>query len=252
MVVKIYPGDQQAHRDESAVKAPWATIAAAMTSSREGAVVMGDEGHDRTRTVQAVVDATGQVVDFRIAREWRRGIDSRNLGSVVLEAVRTALAAQLSARGNQVPNARELSTVRPARVSPSPVALRHVLSVLAQARKAHDGAAREPAEGHRAGGFVTVGFVTVSLVGMRIVGITTESRRNANNMEVAGELRRAFQAAYATVRSAENHARSSGALAELRSLMADPQEFVRTLFGGCPGLGRDRRDLRQCPGATGR
>jgi hypothetical protein len=54
---------------------------------------------------------------------------------------------------------------------------------------------------------------------------------NANHLEVASELRSAFEAAYQRADEEKPQPRGNSAVAELQALTADPQEFVARLFG---------------------
>jgi DNA-binding protein YbaB len=213
------------------------------------------EGHDETESVTAVVNGDGVVTDFRLEREWYDKVDARRLGATVIEAVNAAGVARLTGWAEKVAEAEEnepAADTRPApaaapavpfEINPSGEMIDQLLYLLhrvgtesAAETKAADAAAhlrRKPVKGRSDGGHITVAMDGTQVVE---VAIETDTRwiGTANNLEIAGELRDAFDAAYANVAEATPRRRSNSAITELQSLTADPQEFVAKLFGVRP------------------
>jgi hypothetical protein len=79
------------------------------------------------------------------------------------------------------------------------------------------------------------GHVVVVLKGGTVAEVRVETNTmwigGANHLEVAGELRSAFEAAYRRAAEETPAPRTDSAVDELRALTADPQEFVARLFG---------------------
>jgi DNA-binding protein YbaB len=213
------------------------------------------EGHDETESVTAVVDGTGTVTDFRLEREWYDTLDPRKLGAAVVEAVNAAGVARLTGWAEKVAEAEqsepaadsteaaEPAARQPFEINPSGEMIDRVLSLLhragteaeaeAKTAEAHARMRRRPVKGRSAGG-----HITVAMDGKQVVEVQVETDTrwigSANNLEIAGELRDAFAAAYANVAEAAPRRRSDSAIDELAELTADPREFVAKLFGVRP------------------
>lgn len=212
------------------------------------------EGHDPTKTVHVVLNGAGVVTDVRVARGWQTTVDHRRFGTVVLEALDAADRAQSAAfRAHFAENERtqaaapieeeppprrtrrrpaaepEPEPARPADSRPPQVFLRNLVTLIGQAdAELGDNGVPAPTAvtGQSPGG-----HVTVALNGNRVTGVDLDRRwlNVANNMEVAGELRGAFTAAYAAAEAARPAA--GGRLAELNALLAKPDELIAGLFG---------------------
>jgi DNA-binding protein YbaB len=209
-------------------------------------------GHDATGLVTVSVDADGRVTDVELAADWDRTIDPRGLGAAVVEAVGAATARRVTSWADRVAAAdeeppRQAPAPRQAQVTinPSTAVIEDVLYLLhrvgqetappARGRRAEPVPPPQRTRGRSAGG-----HVVVVLDGATVAEVRVETGSmwvgGANHLEVASELRDAFEAAY---RRAEELAtagagRADGAgsaAAELRALTADPQEFVARLFG---------------------
>ena len=213
------------------------------------------EGHDETESVTAVVDGDGVVTDFRLEHAWYDKVDARTLGATVIEAVNAAGVARLTGWAEKVAEAEEnepAADQRPAPaaapsapfdINPSGEMIDQLLYLLhrvgtesAAETKAADAAAqlrRKPVKGRSDGG-----HITVAMDGTQVVEVQVETDTRwigtANNLEIAGELRDAFAAAYANVAEATPRRRADSAITELQALTADPQEFVSKLFGVRP------------------
>ncbi len=210
------------------------------------------EGHDESGTVHAVVDGTGVAVDFRLDREWYDVVDARRLGAAVVAAVEAAGVARLTGWAEKVAEAQEsepaaasapaapVAAAEPFEINPSGAMIDQLLYLLhraggeaeaeARAAAAAAQARRRPVKGHSDGGHVTVAMDGTQVVEVRI---ETDTRwiGTANHLEIAGELRSAFAAAYENVAEATPRRRANSAITELQALTADPQQFVAKLFG---------------------
>jgi DNA-binding protein YbaB len=208
------------------------------------------EGHDPTKTVHIVLNGAGVVTDVRIARSWRTTVDYRKFGTVVLEALAAADRAQSAAFQDyfaeneraqaaapieeEPPPRRtrrhpEPEPARPADSRPPQVFLKNLVTLLGQAEvELRNNGAPAPAAttGQSPGG-----HVTVALNGNRVTGVELDRRwlNVASNMEIAGELRGAFTAAYAAAKAARPAV--GGRLTELNALLAKPDELIADLFG---------------------
>ena len=213
------------------------------------------EGQDETESVTAVVDGDGVVTDFRLVREWYDAIDSRRLGAAVVAAVNAAGVARLTGWAEKVAEAEEnepsaqerpaapITPTEPFDINPSTAMMDQLLYLLhrvgteseAEAKAAEAAAQmrRKPIKGRSVGG-----HITVAMDGKQVVEVQIESDTRwvgtANNLEIVGELRSAFAAAYEAVAEAIPRRRSNSAITELQALTADPQEFVAKLFGVRP------------------
>ena len=217
------------------------------------------EGHDETELVHAEVDANGRVTDFRLDREWDETIDPRLLGAAVIEAVNAATAARVSSWADRVADAEdEPAEPEPPRAAPEPVTINPSAQTIENLlyllhRVGQETAPPEPArrrdrdaydddeddavpvrkrltKGKSEGGHVVVG-----LDGPTVAEVQVETDTiwvgTSNNLEVASELRSAFDAAYRRADEEAPARRSDSAVAELQAMTADPQEFVAKLFG---------------------
>lgn len=214
------------------------------------------EGDDETGLVHVVIDASGRVTDVRLERDWDRTIDPRRLGATVIEAVNGAIVSRLSSWAGRltdvadVPQAPEepRGAPEPVIINPSGQMIDDLIYLLYRVgremtpperprRRAHDDEeeAAPPVRRRLTRGRSKGGHIVVALDGTTVAEVQVETDTmwigGANHLEVADELRGAFAAAY---RRAEDEApapRSDSAVAELRALTADPQEFVAKLFG---------------------
>ncbi len=222
------------------------------------------EGHDGTELVHVDVDAGGRVTDVRLDRDWDRTIDARSLGAAVIEAVNAATVARLSSWADRVAEATDAPDEPPAPVrAPEPVAINpsgkmvdDLLYLLhrvgqetrpperpAARRRARDDDAHDdyddesaaPARKRLTRGRSEGGHIVVGLDGKTVAEVRVETDSmwvgTANHLEVASELRGAFEAAYRRAEEEAPARRSDSAVAELQALTADPQEFVAKLFG---------------------
>lgn len=212
------------------------------------------EGQDETESVTAVVDMDGAVTDVRLEHEWYDNLDARMLGAAVLEAVNAAGVARLTGWAEKVAEAEEnepaasasatpIAASAPFDINPSGAMIDQLLYLLhragseaeaeAKTAAAAAQARRRPVRGRSDGG-----HITVALDGKQVaeVQVETDTRwiGTANNLEIAGELRAAFAAAYANAAEAAPRRRSDSAIDELQALTADPQEFIAKLFGVRP------------------
>lgn len=219
------------------------------------------DGDDETQLVHTEVNATGRVVDVRLEKDWDKTIDPRRLGAAVIEAVNAATASRVSAWADRVAEAADESQPRPEPVpaptpapmtiNPSGVMIDDLLYLLhrvgqespvlspqpERARRRDYDDDDEPAPVHRrlTKGRSEGGHVVVALDGTTVAEVQVETDTmwvgGANHLEVASELRDAFEAAYRRVDDEAPKPRGTSAVAELRALTADPQEFVARLFG---------------------
>ncbi|OLF05800.1 hypothetical protein [Actinophytocola xanthii] len=207
-------------------------------------------GQDRSGTVHVVVDEAGAVVDARLDRDWYDSVDARVLGAAVLEAVDAAGVARLSAWAEAVAEAQETTgstSVAPPPVPAGPVHIDppadlvdRLLTLLHRAGReaeaeAKTAAAAEDYRRRLVRGSSDGGHVTVGMDGPRVVEVQIETDTRwigtANHLEIASELRSAFEAARAAVAEAAPRRRSDSAIEELRALTDNPREFVAALFG---------------------
>jgi len=206
-------------------------------------------GHDETETVTVSVNADGQVTDVELARGWDKAMDPRMLGAAVVEAVSAATVTRVTSWADRVAEAGdepEEPTPRPApqpvTINPSTAVIEDMLYLLhrvGQETKPPErrGRGEEPAparprltKGKSAGG-----HIVVALDGKTVAEVRVETDTmwvgGANHLEVASELRSAFEAAYRRAAQEAPARRTDSAVAELQALTADPQEFVARLFG---------------------
>jgi DNA-binding protein YbaB len=211
------------------------------------------DGHDETELVHAVVDAAGRVTDFRLARDWDQTIDPRRLGASVIEAVNAATATRVASWADRVAEAAD-APVEPApprppapvNINPSGQMIENLLYLLHRVgqetappapprRRAYDDEDAAPVRKRLTKGKSDGGHVVVALDGTAVAEVQVETDTiwvgNANHLEIAGELRSAFAAAYRRADEETPAPRSDSAVAELRAMTADPQEFVAKLFG---------------------
>ncbi|MFC4858779.1 hypothetical protein [Actinophytocola glycyrrhizae] len=205
-------------------------------------------GHDATERVAVSVTADGQVTDVELARDWDREIDPRSLGAAVVEAVGAATVNRVSAWADRVPGAGDEPgepapprTREPVTINPSTAAIEDLLYLLhrvgqetappERGRRRDPGPARPaPTKGKSEGGHVVVVLNGTTVAEVR-VETNTMWIGGANHLEVAGELRSAFEAAYLRAEEEAPARDADSAVAELKALTADPQEFVARLFG---------------------
>jgi DNA-binding protein YbaB len=205
-------------------------------------------GHDATELVTVAVDADGRVTDVELDREWDRTIDPRTLGAAVVEAVNAATVHRVTEWADRVAEAGEEPaepepprTHRPVTINPSTAAVEDLLYLLHRVgqetnptdrgRRRDPVPARPPVVKGRSEG----GHVVVVLDGRTVTEVRVETNSmwlgGANHLEVASELRGAFEAAYRRAAEEAPARRTDSAVAELQALTADPQEFVARLFG---------------------
>jgi hypothetical protein len=213
------------------------------------------DGHDETELVHAVVDAAGRVTDLLLDRDWDRTIDPRRLGASVIEAVNAATANRVASWADRVADApdapEEAPPPRPSapvEINPSGQMIEDLLYLLHRVgqetapppqrprrRSYDDDEEVAPVRRRLTRGTSDGGHVVVALDGATVAEVQVETDTiwvgNANHLEIAGELRSAFAAAYDRAEDEAPAARSDSAVAELRALTADPQEFVAKLFG---------------------
>jgi hypothetical protein len=126
-------------------------------------------------------------------------------------------------------------------INPSTAAIEDLLYLLhrvgQETNPAERGRRREPEPARPAPvkGKSDGGHVVVVLNGKTVAEVRVETNTmwigGANHLEVASELRSAFEAAYRRAAEEAPARRSDSAVDELRALTADPQEFVARLFG---------------------
>lgn len=222
------------------------------------------EGHDESELVHAEVDAEGRVTDVRLDRDWDRTLDPRRLGAAVVEAVNAATITRVSSWADRVADAQDAAAEgeppaaprpapQPITINPSGKVVEDLLYLLhrvGQETKPPERPARRRARdddyddyedeapvaptrltrGKSEGGHVVVG-----LDGKQVAEVQVETDSmwigTANHLEVASELRSAFAAAYEKAAEQETTRGKDSAVAELRALTANPQEFVNKLFG---------------------
>ena len=216
------------------------------------------EGHDETELVHATVSAAGRVVDVELERDWDKTIDPRSLGAKVIDAVNAATANRLSAWADRVAEATDepVESVEPTPVRPpEPVAINpsgamiddllYLLHRVGQEtkpperprRRAYDEDDDEqtPVNRRLTKGRSEGGHIVVALDGTTVADVQVETDTmwvgGANHLEVASELRSAFEAAYLRADEEAPRPREGSAVAELQALTSDPQEFVARLFG---------------------
>ena len=217
------------------------------------------DGHDETELVHAEVDANGRVTDFSLDREWDKTIDPRTLGAAVIEAVNAAITARLTSWADRVAEAEdepaearpEPAALEPVTINPSSQTIENLLYLLHRVgqeteppepsrrrdRDAYDEEEDDamPVRRRLTKGKSEGGHVVVGLDGTTVAEVQVETDTiwigTSNNLEVAGELRSAFAAAYRKADEEAPRRRSDSAVAELAALTADPQEFVAKLFG---------------------
>jgi hypothetical protein len=217
------------------------------------------DGHDETELVHAVVDAAGRVTDFRLERDWDKTIDPRRLGTSVIEAVNAATATRVGSWAERVAEAADApqepapptAPPQPVTINPSGQMIENLLYLLHRVgqetappqrprRRTHeesydDDDEAAPVRRRLTKGKSEGGHVVVALDGTAVADVQVETDTiwvgNANHLEVASELRSAFAAAYRRADEETPAPRSDSAVAELRALTADPQEFVAKLFG---------------------
>lgn len=184
------------------------------------------EGTDDTGAVRAFVDDRGTVLDFEVAADWRRTLDSRRLGEAVQQAVLAAGMAGVGGWADRMAAVKQDPVIEPpsGAINPSQSAAQHALSLLERARRERAAGTTRPSE--RVEGRSAGGHVTVTMVDGRLVEVAVASRWNGGHLEVAGELRSAFHAAARTAPICE-----PSAAAEIAALTADPREFLASMFG---------------------
>ncbi|MGB3438424.1 MAG: YbaB/EbfC family nucleoid-associated protein [Actinophytocola sp.] len=208
-------------------------------------------GQDETARVTVSVDADGQVTDVELAQDWDEAIDPRNLGAAVVEAVHAATACRVSVWADRVAEAGEEPaepapprTQAPVTINPSTAAIEDLLYLLhrvGQETRPPERTGRrrdpgdEPDRPRLTKGRSDGRHVVVALDGTTVAEVRVETNTmwigGANHLEVASELRSAFEAAYLRAEEEAPARRSDSAVAELRARTADPQEFVARLFG---------------------
>lgn len=219
------------------------------------------DGHDETELVHAEVDANGRVTDISLDREWDKTIDPRTLGAAVIAAVNAATTARLTSWADRVaaaedepesPSPAPAPELEPVTINPSSQTIENLLYLLHRVgqetappppparrrdRDAYDDDEDDamPVRTRLTRGKSDGGHVVVGLDGTTVAEVQVETDSiwvgTSNNIEVAGELRQAFAAAYEKADEQAPAERSDSAVAELRALTADPQEFVAKLFG---------------------
>lgn len=205
-------------------------------------------GHDETELVTVSVNADGQVTDVELDRDWDRTIDPRKLGAAVVEAVNAATVNRVTAWADRVAEAgsEPASPVpalapKPVTINPSTAAIEDLLYLLHRVGQETNPAERgrrrdpEPVRPAPVKGRSDGGHVVVVLNGKTVAEVRVETNTmwigGANHLEVASELRGAFEAAYRRAAEEAPARRADSAVAELQALTADPQEFVARLFG---------------------
>jgi len=212
------------------------------------------EGTDETAAVRAVVVADGTVTEVRVERDWRRRMHRNALTAAVLTAIDVADAARLRAWAERVGPSSDavMRSVAPPDATPTaptgpPVELSAdraartfatVADLMDLTRRAGDelrAGANEPVAGSGTSGG---GHVTVRITGKRVVRIEFDDETNwdvvASVGEIESELVDALRAGYRAVAAAQERNPLGAALAELRSLTADPRKLAELLFDG-PG-----------------
>ncbi len=217
-------------------------------------------GHDESEQVHVEVDAEGRVTGVELERDWNSTLDPRGLGAAVVEAVNAATTTRITAWADRVAEAADTPapatpprTPEPVTINPSGQMIENLLYLLhrvgqetkppeRRARRAvadHDDYDEDveetPTRRRLTKGTSDGGHVVVGLDGKTVAQVQIETDTiwvsHANHLEVAGELRSAFAAAYRRADEDARTQRSDSAVAELRALTADPQEFVAKLFG---------------------
>lgn len=214
-------------------------------------------GQDETGLVRVDVNAAGRVTDVDLDAEWDRTIDARMLGAAVIEAVNAATVTRLSAWADRVAEAADEPVERTPAPAPQPITINpsgqmveqmlYLLHRVGQEIKPPEparGRARDyddeddvpaPVRKRLTKGKSEGGHVVVGLDGTTVAEVNIETDTmwvgGANHLEVSSELRDAFAAAYARADEQAAAPRTDSAVAELRALTADPQEFVNKLFG---------------------
>jgi DNA-binding protein YbaB len=204
-------------------------------------------GQDPAGQVTVSVDADGRVTDVELARDWDDTIDPRGLGAAVVAAVGAATTQRVTAWADRVASAADEPaepepprTPAPVAINPSPRVVEDMLYLLhrvgRETKPERGGRRPEPVPvPQRTKGRSAGGHVTVVLDGRTVAEVRVETNTmwigGANHLEVASELRGAFEAAYRRAGEEAPARRSDGAVAELQALTADPQEFVARLFG---------------------
>lgn len=214
------------------------------------------EGHDESQLVHTEVNAAGRVVDVRLEKDWDKTIDPRRLGAAVIEAVNAATVSRVSAWADRVAEASDepAEPVEPAPApAPAPVTINpsgamiddllYLLHRVGQEtrppervrRRDYDDEDEAPVRKRLTKGRSQGGHIVVALDGTTVAEVQVETDTmwvgGANHLEVASELRDAFEAAYRRADEEAPQPRSTSAVAELQALTADPQEFVAKLFG---------------------
>lgn len=212
-------------------------------------------GHDETELVHVDVDAAGRVADVRLEQDWDRTIDARRLGAAVIEAVNAATANRMSSWAERVAEAEDEPVEPTPAPAPAPITINPSAQMVEQLlyllhRVGQETAPAAPARGRAADdyddepapvrrrltkGRSDGGHIVVGLDGTTVAEVAVETDTmwvgGANHLEVASELRSAFAAAYRRADEQTAAPRADSAVAELRALTADPQEFVNKLFG---------------------
>ena len=216
------------------------------------------EGHDETQLVHTDIDAEGRVVDVRLDKDWDKTIDARMLGAAVIEAVSNATVSRVSSWADRVAEASDepvapapVQAPAPVTINPSEAMIDDLLYLLHRVGQEAPVTAPPPERGRRRDyddddepapvrkrltkGRSEGGHVTVGLDGKTVAEVQVETDTmwvgGANHLEVASELRSAFEAAYRRAEEEKPQPRGTSAVAELQALTADPQEFVARLFG---------------------
>jgi DNA-binding protein YbaB len=216
------------------------------------------EGQDETAQVHVEVDADGRVTDVSLERDWNSTLDPRSLGTAVIEAVSAATTTRIAAWADRVAEATDEPAPETPPRAPEPVTINpsgqmienllYLLHRVGQETKPPERTRRRPADDYDEDyddeaptrrrltkGTSDGGHVVVALDGKTVARVEVETDTiwvsHANNLEVAGELRSAFAAAYRRADDEAATQRSDSAVAELQALTADPQEFVAKLFG---------------------
>jgi DNA-binding protein YbaB len=204
-------------------------------------------GQDGTGLVTVSVTDACEVTDVALDPGWDRTIDPRMLGAAVVEAVGSATTHRLTEWADRVSDAADEPAEpapppapRPVTINPSERVVEDLLYLLhrvgketnprERGRRPEPVAAPQRVRGRSDGGHVVVVLDGTTVVEVR-VEINSRWLGGANHLEVASELRDAFEAAYRRARDEAPARRTGGAADELRALTADPQEFVARLFG---------------------
>jgi DNA-binding protein YbaB len=213
------------------------------------------DGADESGQVHVQVDADGRVTDVSLERDWDSTLDPRALGTAVIQAVGAATTSRVTEWADRVADAADeevpptpTRAPEPLTINPSGQMIENLLYLLHRVGQETNPPARRgrpvaddyddedaPVRTRLTKGRSDGGHVVVALDGKTVARVEVETDTiwvgNANHLEVAGELRSAFAAAYRRADEEAPAVRSDSAVAELQALTADPQEFVAKLFG---------------------